>query len=170
MLVRYLCTPMLAMLLALALPVPAKAGEPPTNAGVQAVVESFRAAILDKDRDAFLGLFLDAPITWQSVRTDIDLTRKGNRDKPPTKVAYRAENTPARFIDGIVASSSKLEETIDDVRIATDGDVASVTFQYRFLKDGREMNRGLEAWHLLRTDAGWRIASVVWSVTAPPDA
>ena len=55
------------------------------------------------------------------------------------------------------------------MRIDSDRDVASVVFDYRFLRSGRESNRGLEAWHLVRTELGWRIVSVVWSVNPPPE-
>ena len=54
------------------------------------------------------------------------------------------------------------------MRIDRDRDVASVVFDYQFLRNGTESNRGLEGWHLVRMDSGWRIVSVVWSVNPPP--
>ncbi len=54
------------------------------------------------------------------------------------------------------------------MKIDTDGDLASVLFDYAFLSNGKETNHGKEAWHLLRTQDGWKIASVVWSVNLKP--
>ena len=33
--------------------------------------------------------------------------------------------------------------------------------------DGKQTNWGREKWHLLRTEAGWKIISVIWSVHDP---
>ena len=52
------------------------------------------------------------------------------------------------------------------MKIETDGDVASVWFDYAFLADGRETNRGKEAWQLVNTGEGWKIVAVVWSMNA----
>ena len=46
--------------------------------------------------------------------------------------------------------------------------MASVAFDYRFLGDGKETNRGQEVWSLVRTDAGWKIVSVIWSLRWTP--
>jgi hypothetical protein len=42
-----------------------------------------------------------------------------------------------------------------------------VTFDYTFLSDGRETNRGKEAWLLVRTEAGWKITTLAYSYDLP---
>lgn len=128
------------------------------------VVEAFRTAIIDKDKPKFLALFpASGPVAWQSVIGDDNL-RHMRLKKPQTgKADPNPEKTHLRFIDGIVGNKVRQEETFDNIRIDTDGEVASVMFDYRYLSAGKETNRGLEAWHLVRTDAGWKIVSVIWS-------
>lgn len=147
---------------------PANASPPTHHAQIQAVIETFRTAIIDKDRERFLALFVAGPITWQPVRGDDKLAELRRQEPNAAKVELTRERTPSSFIDGIVASRERLEETFGNARIDSDGDVAAVVFSYRFLRGGRETNRGLESWHLVRTELGWRIASVVWSSHLPP--
>lgn len=132
------------------------------------VIEAFRTAIIEKDKPKFLALFpASGPVAWQSVIGDGNL-RQMRLNKPET---IKANPNPKRshlsFIDGIVSEPERSEETFDNIRIDTDGEIASVAFDYRFLGDGRETNRGQEAWHLVRTDDGWKIVSVIWSMHWP---
>jgi hypothetical protein len=138
------------------------------TAQIRAVVEAFRTAIINRDQPAFERLFLHEHITWQSVKGDEALQRI--RQKVPTanKLTVDTTKTPYSFIAGIVADKNSSEETFDNVKIDTDGDLASVLFDYAFLSNGRETNHGKEAWHLLRTADGWKIASVIWSVNLKP--
>ncbi|WP_168191556.1 nuclear transport factor 2 family protein [Thermomonas aquatica] len=132
------------------------------------VVEAFRTAIIDKDKPKFLALFpANGPVAWQSVIGDDNL-RHMRLNKPETgKARYNAKYSHLGFIDNIVSEQERSEETFDDIRIDTDGEVAAVSFDYRFLSDGKETNRGQESWSLVRTDEGWKIVSVVWSMHWP---
>jgi hypothetical protein len=136
---------------------------------VEAVVEAFRTSIIEKDKDKFLQLFLDEKTTWITSVTERsrDLTMARNPDKPrPPKTAV--PGTPRSFIGFIVADSGRMEETFDNVRIETDGEVAQVWFDYVFKRGDYRANWGKEAWQLVRTDAGWKIVSVVWSTEFNP--
>ena len=132
---------------------------------IEKVIEQFRTSIIDRDKARFLGLFLkDSPVVWQNVTGDANLQERRKKKPDAQKVRVDPSRGPASFIDGIVSDSRRSEETFDNIRIETDGDVASVFFDYRFLSDGRETNHGKEAWHLVRSDDGWKIVSVIWSV------
>lgn len=136
---------------------------------IGAVIEAFRTAIIEKDKPGFLGLFLEGGrIAWQDVIGDANLHQLRLKNPKASKARVDPDDSPLSFIDGIVADQARSEESFDNVRIDTDGDIASVVFDYRFLSDGRETNRGSEAWHLLRTDAGWKIVSVIWSTRWGP--
>lgn len=163
----------LTLALACLLSCPALAAETPAEPAtsrqqIEAVVEAFRTAIIDKDKPRFTALLLHDNITWQNVIGEGNFQRLREERPDAAKVKIDPKRTPLTFIDGIVNSPNRSEEQFRDVRIETDGDVASVFFDYSFLNDGRETNRGKEAWHLLRTEQGWKIASVVWSVNWTP--
>ena len=131
------------------------------------VIESFRTAIIARDKPRFLSLFYDAPVLWQSVLSDDTLAR--NRIKQPRAVKARvnANSTPLSFIDTIVGEEKRNEEKFWNIQIHTDGDIAAVTFDYAYFYDNVETNHGKESWLMLRTDSGWKIASVVYSVSLP---
>jgi hypothetical protein len=137
------------------------------------VVEVFRTSIIKKDKAAFLNLFhSDKPeaITWQAVVDDPSLeTIKATRPDA-IKARLRPDNNFVAFIDGIVASKDASEETFSDVQINTDGEVASVSFDYVYLSNSKPTNSGREKWLLVRTELGWKIVSVVYTIRLPRSA
>ncbi|KFN42583.1 YybH family protein [Arenimonas oryziterrae] len=140
---------------------------PEREAGIRQVIESFRTAIIDKDKDRFLALFAPGTVSWQSVNSDATVQRY--RVKNPTlgKVRSNPGHNPLSFIDNIVADKESTEETFNNIRIDSDGDVAAVSFDYVFIGNGVASNYGQESWQLVRTEDGWRIVSVIWSVNVP---
>jgi len=140
------------------------------EAGIRRVIEDFRTAIIDKDQDRFLGLFLHEGVTWQSVMSDERLEQARQSDPTATKAAFDPKQTPAGFIAMIAKDAKPHEETFRNVEIDSDGDTASVAFDFTYARDGRVMNLGREYWLLVRADAGWKIAAVTWSRHAPTAA
>jgi hypothetical protein len=137
---------------------------------VAQVVEAFRTAILRKDKAMFMPLFFsDKPehITWQSVVDDASLKYIQRTRPQAIKARYRPDNNFVAFIDSIVASKDAEEEVFSDVQIDTDGEVASVSFDYVYLVNGKASNRGREKWLLVRTEQGWKITSVVYTIRLP---
>ncbi|WP_245156882.1 nuclear transport factor 2 family protein [Lysobacter arenosi] len=124
-----------AISLALALAFPqafAAEGDP----GILAVIESFRTSIIDKDRERFLDLFVQQDVPWQSVLDDKSLAQIQGKHPEAIKARFKKENNPVAFIDGIVASKNRSEETFSNIKIDSDGEVAAVTFDYSFLSNG----------------------------------
>lgn len=140
---------------------------------IEHIVETFRKSIIDKDKDSFMKLFLREDITWSAAFTDASIDRMHARvlAKDPSKARppRHFSSTPRKFIEGIAADPMPQEETFSNVRIETDGEVAQVWFDYSFMDGSYRANWGKEAWHLVRTDAGWKIASVVWSMETNPE-
>ncbi|AVO30743.1 hypothetical protein [Stenotrophomonas maltophilia] len=103
-------------------------------------------------------------IGWQYVSEDVRL-QDIRRAKPD---AIKARRIPANnfiaLIDGAVASPKPKEEKFSNTKIETDGDVASVSFDYSFHDDGVKTNWGKEMWQLIRTEQGWKIFSVIYSI------
>lgn len=139
----------------------------PDEAGIRQVIEAFRVSIIERDKERFLKLFLEGGVSWQSTLNPEALRRIREKNPNAIKLRVNPANNPTSFIDGIVADQASSEETFDNIRIDSDGDVAAVTFDYRFLSNGKETNYGKEAWQLLRAEGGWKIVSVVWSVNLP---
>ncbi len=142
------------------------------RAKIEQIVESFRVSLIKKDKKTFMKLFYSNTIPWIGVTTDKSLAQ-ANASKPkPTmpdaKKLYTSGN-PKQFIEGIVKDKAQVEEKFDNVRIDTDGEVAQVWFDYSFNFDGYKANWGKEAWHLVRTEAGWKISSVIWSMEFNPE-
>jgi hypothetical protein len=161
----------LAAGLFLAAPQMARAEDPAySRPQIEAVVESFRTSLIKKDKEAFLRLFLKEDVTWAGVTTDASIEMLyANRPKPEMKRPFKFfTSTPRRFIDMIVKDPGQVEETFSNVRIETDGEIAQVWFDYVFLEGSFRSNWGKESWHLVRTENGWKIASVVWSQELNP--
>lgn len=160
-------TPLHVVVLAVSLLVtPAHAAD--DHPDIRAVVESFRTSIIEKDRDRFLDLFVQPDVPWQRVLDDKSLAQIQVRKPEAVKARFDANNTPVKFIEGIVASKNASEETFDNIRIDTDGEVATVTFDYAFLSNGEKTNWGKECWLMVRMPSGWKITSLVYSITIPP--
>jgi len=134
------------------------------DAAIQSVVESFRTAIIARDKPRFLALFVKPDLPWQSVLTDRSLARVRHDSPQAIKARFKPENNPTAFIDDIVASPTSSEETFSNVKISSDGDVATVTFDYTFLAGGKATNSGRECWLLVRTETGWKITTLAYSV------
>ena len=161
------------LLIACLLSFPAFAQTParnPDTASVEAVIAAFSACIVDKDKERFVKLFLHENTAWQNVTGDANLRKVREKKPEMLKVRINPKKSHLSFIDGIVADKEKDEEKFRDIKIESDGDIASVYFDYSFHADGKETNHGKEAWHLVRTDDGWKIVSVIWSVNWTPEA
>jgi len=140
------------------------------------VIETFRAAVVNKDEKAFLRLFLREDITWTGVTTDASIERMyANRPKPEMARPFKFFNSsPREFISFVATDKEKIDETMSNVRIDSDGDVGLVWFDYAFVRGSYKANWGKESWQMVRTSDGWKIAGVVWSQelnpTPPPAA
>lgn len=150
---------------------PGARNDPQDVAAVREVVEAFRLSILNKDKATFVGLFYsDDPehVTWQMVDDDARVARLKEFVPEARRVVRWPDNNYLTMIDRTVeAGSERMEVVFRDAIIDTDGEIASVNFDYSMLLDGEEQHWGREMWHLVRTDDGWRIISVIWSQRDP---
>lgn len=137
---------------------------------IEAIVETFRTAIIDKDVERFMTLFLHEDITWTGTTSRATIARlAAEKDsKHPLPKKYN-NGKPRKFIEGIAKSKDALAETFENVRIDSDGEVAQVWFDYSFMVGSTRQNWGKESWQMVRSDSGWKIAAVVWSMTFEPD-
>jgi hypothetical protein len=134
------------------------------------IIKEFDVAIVKKDKPSFMKLFYDGPVSWIGVTSQVSLELRQHQMKSQpkeqqTSVKRTRYSSPEKFIDMIVADKSKAKEIFENVQITTDGNVASVHFDYAFFSDLYKNNWGEEAWQLVKTDDGWKINSVVFSIT-----
>jgi hypothetical protein len=142
-----------------------RAGVMPQQRAIEELIAEFRSAIARRDRARFLSLFLDPNRTsWQGVNGDRALETRRATDPSVVKVRSNPNSTPASFIESVASDTAASDEVFDNVRIGGDADTATVSLDYRFLSDGRVKNTGMEHWLLVRTEQGWRITAVTWSI------
>ena len=147
----------------------AKAEENPAAdvAAIQHVVESFRTSLIHKDKPTYMSLFFsDKPedIGWQFVSEDVRLEHIRKTKPDAIKARQIPSNNFVGLIDSAVATTEPREETFSNVKIETDGEIASVSFDYTFLANGVKTNWGKEMWQMVRTERGWKIFSVVYTI------
>jgi len=168
---NYAAALMCSALATFALPLHASQ-DPADRARIEQVVETFRVSLIKKDTATFMKLFYSETIPWIGVTTDKSLTRE-NANKPDPKMPDQkklyASGNPRKFIEGIAKNPAPIEETFQNLRIDSDGDVAQVWFDYSFNEGSYKQNWGKESWHMVRTDAGWKISSVIWSMEFNPE-
>lgn len=141
------------------------------HADIRQVVETFRTSLINKNPERFMTVFYSNAIPWIGVTTDQSLARmKAAKTDPggPDPVKFFADSNPKDFIEAMSTSKDALEETFDNIRIDTDGDIAQIWFDFSFKVNGYKTNWGKEAWQLVRAADGWKINSVIWSIEANP--
>jgi ketosteroid isomerase-like protein len=149
-----------SLFLALCLAGPAHAANA-EDAAIRQLVQQFQTAIVARDGKTLGSLFVQEGGSWWSVLDE------------PTYAAAKARNPAAQrlepstwqaFAEFVAHSARPIEERFYDVRVRTNGTVASVWFDFDFLADGKVTNRGSETWQLVRTDDGWKIVAMLYSV------
>lgn len=134
---------------------------------LRGVLETFRTSIIRKDKTAFLALFHKGSVVWQGVDSDALVAKFRRRAGVEAKAAIDPARNPLSFIENIANEKDRSEERFDNVVIDTDGDIASITFDFVYLLNDRPINVGKESWHLVRSEDGWRIVSVIYSNRDP---
>lgn len=156
------------ILLVLCLASPAHAADKPAAgaraadvAAIQKVVEQFKAAIIARDGKTLGSLFLQDHDSWLSVADDAIWAKMKAHNPQSRKVIPSSWKEFSKFIQD---SKTPVEERFYNVRIDTNGAVASVWFDFDFLADGKVTNRGSESWQMVRAEDGWKISSMLYSM------
>jgi len=122
------------------------------EAAVLAVADSALAAVSRSDFVAFTDLMLDSAVTFSAG------TRNGQyRLQFNTRAGQRSFRTSAHFTERGYHPTALVS-----------GPVAMVWLPYDFYQDGKWSHCGVDVFTLLKTDGGWRIATLAWSVDQPP--
>lgn len=132
---------------------PATAQAPADDrAQVLALADSALATISRNDFVALTDLMLDSAVTFSAGERD---GKAWTRSR--TRAAERA-----------MQSDRKFTERGFDPQVMISGPIAVVWLPYDFYLDGAWSHCGVDVFTLLRAEAGWRIATIAWSVAQPP--
>ena len=130
------------------------------TADVQHVIDAYHEAVLTHDGTRLAHLFLTQSGVWLNVLSDGAYTRA--KAKAPDAVKVRV-GSYADFAKLVSTSKASLNPTHTHLQENSDGTIASVYFDFVFLVDGKEQNRGSETWVLVKGTEGWRIAAITYS-------
>ena len=130
------------------------------QAQVAQLVERFKAAIVAHDRAGLEALFVPEGGAWFEVLGEDAFRRIKTRKPELSRVHPDSYRHFAAFVGN---AKQPIEEQFSNVRIHTDGAVASVYFDYVFLLGGKRNNVGSETWQLVHTNDGWKISAMAYS-------
>jgi haloalkane dehalogenase len=123
----------------------------PEEAEVLGVVQGFFDAIESKDADAARRTVLPEAVFY------------GLRELPDGTLPV-SPSSGEEFASGLPARSERMLERMWDPSVRIHGRLATVWTPYDFHRDGAFSHCGIDAFTLVRTDEGWRIAGIVWTV------
>jgi hypothetical protein len=147
-------------------PVPAE-GNQVVSAGVRAdtvdvqhVMDAYHEAVVTHDGARLAQLFLPKGSLWLKVLSDDAYAHAKAKSPDAVKVLAGSYEDFAKLVS---TSKASFNPTHTHVQVSSDGTIASVYFDFVFLIDGKEANRGSEAWQLVKGSEGWRIAAITYS-------
>jgi hypothetical protein len=126
---------------------------------VQHVIDAYHEAVLTHDGSRLAHLFLPQSL-WLNVLSDEGYARAKAKSPDAVKIRVGSYTDFAKLISTSKASFNPTHTHLEE---NSDGTIASVYFDFVFLVDGKEQNRGSETWVLVKGSDGWRIAAITYS-------
>jgi hypothetical protein len=126
---------------------------------VQHVIDAYHEALLTHDGSRLAHLFLPQNL-WLNVLSDEAYARAQAKSPEAVKVRVGSYTDFAKLVSTSKASFNPTHTHLEE---NSDGTIASVYFDFVFLIDGKEQNRGSETWVLVKGSDGWRIAAITYS-------
>ena len=143
---------------------PALAATVDDSVDVDHLIAAYHQAVVSHDAPRLAELFVPTGTAWFNVLSDEGLKRA--RARSPDAAKLKPGSVEA-FLKFVATSMSLLDPRHTNLHVRSDGTIATVTFDFSFLIDGKEENRGSESWQLVRAAAGWRIVSIIYSSNPP---
>ncbi|MGI4757910.1 MAG: nuclear transport factor 2 family protein [Janthinobacterium lividum] len=131
---------------------------------VQHVIDAYHEAVLNHDGSRLASLFIPQGSMWLNVLSDDAYA--GVKASSPDAQKIRV-GSYADFAKMVSSSKASFNPTHTHLQQNSDGTIASVYFDFVFLIDGKETNRGSETWVLVKGSEGWRIAAITFSSNPP---
>ena len=127
---------------------------------VQHVLDAYHEAVLAHDGDRLARLFIPQGSTWLNVLSDEAYARAKAKSRDAVKIRVGSYTDFAKVVS---TSKASFNPTHAHLQENSDGTIASLYFDFVFLVDGKEENRGSETWVLVKGTDGWRIAAITYS-------
>jgi ketosteroid isomerase-like protein len=127
---------------------------------VQHVMDAYHEAVVTHDGARLAALFIPEGSTWLNVLSDDAYARAEAKSPDAAKVRVGSYKDFAKMVS---TSKANFNPTHSNIQVHSDGTIASVYFDFVFLIDGKEQNRGSESWQLVKGSDGWRIAAITYS-------
>jgi sulfur transfer complex TusBCD TusB component (DsrH family) len=127
---------------------------------VQHVIDAYHEAVLNHDGSRLASLFIPQGSMWLNVLSDDAYARAKAKSPDAVKVHVGSYTD---FVKLVSTSKASFNPTHTHLQQNSDGTIASVYFDFVFLIDGKEQNRGSETWVLVKGSDGWRIAAITFS-------
>lgn len=127
------------------------------------VMQAFHEAVNGHDGDRLEALFLPKANLFNVLDDDRLATAKA---KSPDAAKVRV-NSAHEFAQFVTMTKQALDPVHSNVRVMSDGVVATVYFDFVFNMGGKAENAGNETWQLVKDENGWRIASIAFSSRVP---
>jgi hypothetical protein len=127
---------------------------------VKHVMDAYHEAVVTHDGSRLAALFIPEGSTWLNVLSDDAYARAKAKSPDAAKVRVGSYKDFAKLVS---TSKANFNPTHTNIKIHSDGTIASVYFDFVFLIDGKEENRGSESWQLVKGSDGWRIAAITYS-------
>jgi len=131
------------------------------TAAIRMVLNSFTQSIIKKDSATLASLFANTPIAFLSVRGAETVAYLKKKDPSTPFIQIRNYKD---FIAYVAQTKDQVEEKFYNIRIRTDGSVASLSSDYSFWSNNQKTNWGQENWELIFNGTDWKIATIIWSV------
>ena len=126
------------------------------------------ASAQEDDREAVLAVveeFFDAMTAADSTRTGAIMLRDGmNYGIRPEPEYFLASRSTADYMASLPVRETRIVERIWDPTVLLHGPLAVVWAPYDIYGDGEFLHCGVDTFTLLRTDAGWKIANITFTM------
>lgn len=151
--------------LLLAFGLPASCSAPGAGSAQYAPSAADRAAIIDVVQRAFDAIKTNDQAAWAEVLTAEGTFTSVRGEAGKRRISFQS------FAEHAADTSTPPNDYLErwwDAIIFVDGDLAIVWTPYDFLIDGKFSHSGIDAIALVRSDSGWKIASIAWNVVNEP--
>lgn len=139
------------------------------------IVKDFENSITTINRTQYFSLFYDGTVSWVGVSSTNDYEKniskaeaaklKGQKSWTPMKT-YPGDHI--HFFDVVVSGMKNHKMNFEDIKIQQDGDVANVYLDYKLFEEG-VISLGKKSLLLVNTENGWKINSVIFSISTIAD-